>query len=93
MLVAGDQLAPIDIATTVRVRDGETEITDGPFATTKEILAGYYMLDCADLDEALKRAARSPLAALRLGRGAADPGDEARPKRSTRGRGPRASRR
>ena len=41
-------------ATTVRVRDGETEITDGPFAVTKEILAGYYLLDCADLDEALR---------------------------------------
>jgi hypothetical protein len=49
-------------ATSVRVRDGETEITDGPFAVTKEILAGYYVLECADLDEALKQAARLPMA-------------------------------
>jgi hypothetical protein len=44
------------------VRDGATEITDGPFAVTKEVLAGYYVLDCADLDEALKQAARLPMA-------------------------------
>ena len=44
------------------MRDGETEITDGPFAVTKEVLAGYYILDCADLDEALKQAARLPMA-------------------------------
>jgi hypothetical protein len=42
------------------VRGGETEITDGPFAVTKERLAGYYILDCADLDEALEQAARFP---------------------------------
>jgi hypothetical protein len=46
----------------VRVRDGETELTDGPFAVTKEVLAGFYMLECRDLDEALKQAARVPLA-------------------------------
>ncbi|HEY1590687.1 MAG TPA: YciI family protein [Solirubrobacteraceae bacterium] len=62
VLVGGDQLAPVDVATTVRVREGESEIVDGPFATTKEILAGYYLLDCSDLDEALKWAARMPLA-------------------------------
>jgi hypothetical protein len=44
------------------VRDGETEITDGPFAVTKEVLAGYYVLECADLDEALQQAARLPMA-------------------------------
>jgi hypothetical protein len=49
-------------ATSVRIRDGEAEITDGPFAVTKEVLAGYYILDCADLDEALKQAARLPMA-------------------------------
>ena len=49
-------------ATSIRVRDGETEITDGPFAVTKEVLAGYYILDCADLDEAIKQAARLPMA-------------------------------
>jgi hypothetical protein len=44
------------------VRGGEAEITDGPFAVTKEVLAGYYVLECADLDEALKQAARLPMA-------------------------------
>ena len=50
-------------ATSIRVRDGEAEITDGPFAVTKEVLAGYYILECADLDEALKHAARLPMTA------------------------------
>src|SRR4051794_27944128 len=49
-------------ATSGRVREGEAEITDGPFAVTKEVLAGYYILECADLDEALKQAARLPMA-------------------------------
>jgi hypothetical protein len=49
-------------ATSVRVRDGQTEITDGPFAVTKEVLAGYYVLECADLDEAIAQAARLPMA-------------------------------
>ena len=62
LLVANGRLHPVAAATTVRVRDGETEVTDGPFAVTKEILAGYYVLDCHDLDEALKQAARLPLA-------------------------------
>jgi len=62
VLVAGDQLTPVDVATTVRVRDGDTQIVDGPFATTKEILGGYYILECGDLDEALKWAARAPIA-------------------------------
>ena len=52
----------MDTATTVRVRNDETEIVDGPFAVTKEFLVGYYLLECADLDEALKQAARVPLA-------------------------------
>ena len=55
-------LRSVESATTVRVRDDETEITDGPFAVTKEVLAGYYVLDCADLDEALRQAARLPIA-------------------------------
>ncbi len=50
-------------ATTVRVRDGQAITTDGPFAETREQLAGYYLLDCRDLDEALELAARCPLAA------------------------------
>jgi len=47
-------------ATTVRVRDGKTAITDGPFAETKEVLGGFYLLDCRDLDDALEYAARIP---------------------------------
>jgi hypothetical protein len=62
LLVGVQRLRSADSATSVRVRDGETEITDGPFATTKEILAGYYILECADLDEALRQAARVPAA-------------------------------
>src|SRR5215218_217625 len=62
LLVGVQRLHSTDSATSVRVRDGETEITDGPFAVTKEFLAGYYILDCADLDEALKQAAQLPMA-------------------------------
>ena len=62
LLLGADRLHPVDSATTVRVRDGETEITDGPFAVTKEYLGGYYLLECADLDEALEQAVRVPLA-------------------------------
>jgi len=49
-----------DVATTVRVRDGETVITDGPFAETKEYLAGYFLIQADDLDTALEHAARMP---------------------------------
>jgi len=59
-LVAGDALQGVDVATTVRVRGGETQITDGPFAETREFLGGYYLLDCPDLDTALEHAARVP---------------------------------
>ena len=62
LLVRVQRLHSAQSATSVRVRDGQTEITDGPFAVTKEILAGYYLLDCADLDDALKQAARLPMA-------------------------------
>ena len=62
LLLGSDRLHPVDSATTVRVRNGETEIMDGPFAVTKEYLGGYYLLECADLDEALTQAARVPLA-------------------------------
>jgi len=62
LLVGVQRLRSVDSATSVRVRDGQTEITDGPFALTKEVLAGYYILECADLDEALKQAARLPMA-------------------------------
>jgi hypothetical protein len=77
LLVANGALHPPDTATTVRVRDGEVELTDGPFAVTKEILAGFYVLDCDGLDEALRHAARFPTA--RYGsvevRPIADPGE------------------
>ncbi len=62
LLVGVQRLHSTESATSVRVRDGETQITDGPFAVTKEVLAGYYVLECADLDEALKQAARLPMA-------------------------------
>jgi hypothetical protein len=55
-------LAGTDATTTVRVRDGERQITDGPFAETKEYLAGYYLIDVDDLDAALDWAARIPSA-------------------------------
>ncbi len=58
-----DPLQDTGTATTIRVRDGEVLMTDGPFAETREQLAGYYLLDCRDLDEALELAARCPLAA------------------------------
>jgi hypothetical protein len=57
---AADPLEPTVTATTVRVNSGEALITDGPFAETKEQLAGYYILDCQDLDEALSWAAKIP---------------------------------
>jgi hypothetical protein len=60
LLVGVQRLRSVESATSVRVRGEEAEITDGPFAVTKEILAGYYILDCADLDEALEHAARFP---------------------------------
>ena len=62
LLVGVQRLHSVQSATSVRVRDGQTEITDGPFAVTKEVLAGYYILECADLDEALKQATRLPMA-------------------------------
>jgi hypothetical protein len=61
LLVGVQRLRSTESATSVRVRDGELQITDGPFAMTKEVLAGYYVLDCADLDEALEQAARLPM--------------------------------
>jgi hypothetical protein len=57
---AGDGLQPTSTATTVRVRDGKTLTTDGPFAETREQLAGYYLVEAKDLDTALAIAARIP---------------------------------
>jgi hypothetical protein len=62
LLVGVQRLYSTESATSVRVRDAQTEITDGPFAVTKEVLAGYYIIECADLDEALEQAARMPMA-------------------------------
>ena len=59
---AGEALLPTSSATTVRIRDGETLTTDGPFAETKEALGGFYMVEARDLDQAIELAARIPAA-------------------------------
>jgi hypothetical protein len=64
-VVGGEQLQPLESATTVRVNDGQTLTTDGPFADTKEILAGFYLVDAPDLDAAIGIAARIPAARQR----------------------------
>jgi len=63
VLVAGDALQDLEAATTLRVRDDETLITDGPYAETKEMLAGYFLVEVDDLDAALAWAAKIPGAA------------------------------
>jgi hypothetical protein len=60
--VAGEALEPTTTATSVRVEDGRTVVTDGPFAETKEALGGFYLLECRDLDEAIEMAAKIPAA-------------------------------
>jgi hypothetical protein len=60
--VAGDALESVSTATSVRVRDGKTLVTDGPFAETKEQLGGYYLVKADDLDAAIAIAARIPSA-------------------------------
>jgi hypothetical protein len=62
--VAGDRLAPESSARVVRVRDGETLVTDGPFLETKEILGGFDLLECKDMAEAIEVAAAHPAAAM-----------------------------
>jgi hypothetical protein len=59
---AGEALEPTSTATTVRVRNGQTLTTDGPFAETKEALGGFYLIDARDLDEAIEIAAKIPAA-------------------------------
>lgn len=59
---AGDALQPTSTATTVRVRDGKTMTTDGPFAETREQLAGYYLIESKNIDDAIAIAARVPSA-------------------------------
>jgi hypothetical protein len=61
-VAGGQELQPPETATTVRVRDGETLTTDGPFAETKEALGGFYLFEAADLDTALELATRIPAA-------------------------------
>jgi hypothetical protein len=60
----GGQLQPVETATTVRVHDGQTVTTDGPFAETKEVFGGYYLLEADDLDTAIELAARVPAARM-----------------------------
>jgi hypothetical protein len=60
--VGGEALQPTDTATTVRVRNGKTSTTDGPFVETKEQLGGYYLIDAKDLNDAIKVASRIPSA-------------------------------
>jgi hypothetical protein len=62
VLLSNNGLSPTSDATTVRVRDGKTLTVDGPFAETHEQLAGYYLLECKDLDEAIHWSAKIPLA-------------------------------
>jgi hypothetical protein len=63
VLQGGERLRPTVSATTVRVREGEVLTSDGPFAETKEQMAGFYLVDCADLDEAIEVASKIPGAA------------------------------
>ena len=60
--VLGNRVRPASDATTVRVRGGETLVTDGPYAETREQIGGFDIIDCADLDEALEIAAKHPIA-------------------------------
>jgi hypothetical protein len=60
LLVAAEALQPVETATTVRVRNGRVSVTDGPFAETKEQLAGFYLIDARDLNEAIQVAAKIP---------------------------------
>jgi hypothetical protein len=62
VLIARERLRPTSLATTVRVRDEGLVVADGPFAETKEQIAGFYIIDCEDLDEAIEIASRNPAA-------------------------------
>jgi hypothetical protein len=63
-VIGGDQLQPVETATTVRVQNGQTLLTDGPFVEAKEHLGGYFLVDADDLDAALEIAARIPAARM-----------------------------
>lgn len=60
VMLAGNALQPVATATTVRVRDGQVQVTDGPFAETREQLAGFYLIDAQHLDQAIEIAAGIP---------------------------------
>ena len=60
VLVSRERLRPTSLSTTVRVRDEGLVVADGPFAETKEQIAGFYIIDCEDLDEAIEIASRNP---------------------------------
>ena len=60
VLVAAEALQPVETATTVRIRSGKASVTDGPFAETKEQLAGFYLIEARDLNEAIQVAAKIP---------------------------------
>lgn len=60
VLKAAEPLHPVETATTVRVRNGQLSVTDGPFAETKEMLAGFYLVDAKDLNEAIRIASDIP---------------------------------
>jgi hypothetical protein len=64
VLLHGSRLRPVSDATTVQVREGSLLVSDGPFAETKEQVAGYDVIDCADLDEAIDLASRHPTASI-----------------------------
>jgi hypothetical protein len=61
-IISGEAVRPTAAATTIRVRDGKTLTTDGPFVETREGLAGFYIIDCKDLDEAIEIASKIPVA-------------------------------
>jgi hypothetical protein len=60
VLVAAEALQPVETATTVRVRNGKVSVTDGPFAETKEQLAGFYLIEARDLNDAIQAASKIP---------------------------------
>jgi hypothetical protein len=62
--VLGQRLRPVSDSTTVRVREGDVLVSDGPFAETKEQIGGFDILDCADLDEAIEVASKHPAASF-----------------------------
>jgi hypothetical protein len=63
-IMSSAKLAPVETATTIRVQDGDALVTDGPFADTKEVFGGFYLLEADDIEAALELAARMPAARL-----------------------------